>query len=85
GVSQIGQHDVVVLNLGTSQGMERGHVLAVYQTGETIEDPVAEEEVKLPDERAGAVMVFRTFDRVSYALVMRATRTMHVLDTVTNP
>lgn len=85
GVSQIGQHDVVVLDLGTEQGMERGHVLAVYRTGETVHDPVADQQVKLPDERAGTVMVFRAFDRVSYALVMGATRTMHVLDTVTKP
>ena len=85
GVTQIGQHDVVVLDLGAEQGMERGHVLAVYQTGETIEDPRTEEQVKLPDERAGTLMVFRTFDRLSYALVMGATRTMHVLDTVRNP
>jgi hypothetical protein len=41
--------------------------------------------VELPELRAGTVMVFRPFDRVSYALVMQATRPMHLLDTVKNP
>ncbi len=85
GVSQIGQFQVVVLNLGREDGIERGHVMAVYQLGETIKDPFAWGRVKLPDERAGTIMVFRLFDRVSYALVMEATRPMHVLDMVTKP
>ena len=42
-------------------------------------------EVTLPDERAGTVMVYRTFERLSYALVMKATRAMHVDDIVKNP
>ncbi|HSS62912.1 MAG TPA: LysM peptidoglycan-binding domain-containing protein [Gammaproteobacteria bacterium] len=86
GVSQIGQYQVVVLNLGRENGIETGHVMAVYQRGETIEDPFANQElVTLPDERAGIVMVFRSFDRLSYALVMEATRAIHVLDLVRNP
>lgn len=86
GVSQIGQYQVVVLNLGRENGIEAGHVMAVYQRGETIDDPfVGRETVKLPDEPAGIVMVFRSFDRLSYALVMEATRAMHVLDMVRNP
>jgi nucleoid-associated protein YgaU len=88
GVSQIGQHQVVVINRGKREGMEVGHVLAVYQKGETVPDlvtPNRKDKVKLPDERAGLLMVFRTFDKVSYALVMRATRAMHVYDYVRNP
>ncbi len=88
GVSQIGQHQVVVINRGRREGMQVGHVLAVYQKGEVIADQVTpdrKDTVKLPDERAGLIMVFRTFDKVSYALVMRATRAMHVLDYVRNP
>jgi hypothetical protein len=87
GVSQIGQYQVVVLNLGRESGIEAGHVMAVFQRGETIEDPFAgrEETVTLPDERAGIVMVFRSFERLSYALVMEATRAIHVLDAVRNP
>ena len=85
GVSQIGQYQVVVLNLGTRQHLKPGDVLAVYQTGAVIQDRIAGDSVKLPNERAGTVMVFRSFERVSYALVMEATRAMHVLDTVQNP
>lgn len=84
-VNQIGQHQVVVLNLGRREGMEPGHVLAAYQDGEMVRDEVAGKMVKLPDERAGIIMVFRTFDKVSYGLVMRATRAIHLYDTVTNP
>lgn len=43
------------------------------------------EEVELPDRRAGIVMVFRPYERVSYALVMKATRTIHLHDIVSTP
>lgn len=86
GVTQIGQFQIVVLDLGHVDYMEQGHVLAVYQKGETIRDPVNRgKKITLPDERAGIVMVFRVFERVSYALVMSATRAIHTLDTVVNP
>jgi hypothetical protein len=68
--------------------MEIGHVMKIFQTGETIRDSVGgkrAEMVKLPDEEAGVLMVFRTFDRVSYCLVMKATRSMHLLDYVRTP
>ena len=88
GLSQVGQYQVVALNRGARDGLEPGHVLAVYRAGELIKDQVTadpNDTVQLPDERAGELMVFRTFDRVSFGLVMRATMAMHVLDKVTNP
>lgn len=85
GVAQIGQYQVVVLNLGRQENMEPGHVLSAMQSGVMVEDTVAGGQVKLPDEKAGTVMVFRVFDRVSYALVMRATKALHLYDIVTNP
>lgn len=85
GVAQIGQYQVVVLNLGRQEDVDPGQVLAVYQNGEEIKDTVEGGSVKLPDEHAGEVLVFRVFERVSYALVMRATRSIHTLDKVTNP
>lgn len=88
GVSRIGQGQIVVLNLGTQQGIETGHILAVYQTGKQMADPYSKtrsDSIKLPDERTGTVMVFRTFERVSYALVMQAKGPMHRYDTVKNP
>lgn len=85
GVSQIGQFDVVVMNLGRDQGMEEGHVLAVYRAGREILDPETRERVTLPAERAGEVLVYRSFDRLSFGLVMNATRSIHIQDQVRTP
>lgn len=91
GVTQIGEQDIVVLNLGSEDGIKQGLVLGIFQDGDTVEDLWAEKDVNdkilvnLPELRAGTVMVFRPFDRVSYALVMQATRAMHLLDAVKNP
>ena len=88
GVSQIGQFNVVAVDLGTRDGMEVGHVMRIFQAGEVIRDIVSDkrgETVKLPDEDAGLVMVFRTFEKVSFGLVMKATRAIHVLDYVRTP
>lgn len=87
GVNEIGQYNVVAVNLGNEQGMKVGDVLAVFTHGETIRDTVNErhENVKLPDERAGELIVFRTFDKVSYGLIMSAQREMQVGDVVHNP
>jgi len=88
GVSLIGQYNVVVINRGSDAGLEPGHVLRVYQTGRTIRDTqrgLVGQKVRLPDEPAGTMMVFRTAERMSYALVMEATTPMALLDTVRNP
>ena len=89
GVSLIGQYHVVVINRGAQHGLEPGHVLRAWQTGEVVRDRVRRgnfgQKVQLPDEAAGVMMVFRTFDRVSYALIMEATNEIRVLDAVRNP
>ncbi len=137
GVSQIGQHHVVVINKGAADGLEPGHVLAIFQAGQEITDPIGTEmahrqrledlkrqelenpstvgrffdgvandvrdaklkvdkalgeriggapvKVQLPEERAGELLVFRTFDSVSYGLVMNTQRPVHVLDKIRNP
>lgn len=89
GASQIGQYMVVVINRGERDGIETGHALAIYRRGHVIEDPYApglgDEDIRLPNERAGVLLVFRTFDNVSYGLVMSATRAVHVGDLVRNP
>jgi hypothetical protein len=87
GVSQIGQYQVVVLDRGAADGLSPGTVLRIDQKGETIRDIVAggRKQVTLPDEEAGLLMVFRTFDRVSFGLVMHATKALHILDRVRNP
>ncbi len=86
GVNMIGQYQVVVLDLGRQDDMKPGHVLAVNQRGKQVKDIVSGDSgVQLPTERGGTVMIFRVFDRVSYALVMDATKTLRLLDEVTNP
>ena len=85
GVSQIGQYDVVTINKGARDGLEIGNVLAVYKTGETIRDRVTGDKVKVPDERSGLLMVFRTYEKISYGLVLHATRQLAIMDRVSNP
>ena len=113
-MSEIGQCQVVVLNIGESDGIEAGNVVGVYQSGKVIADRVnvakdwrvrdrsdgaydgdafkdylgrkkaAGEEVQLPEEYAAVVMVFRTFGRISYGLVMEAIAPVHLNDMVRN-
>lgn len=140
GVSEIGQYNVVILDIGENQGLESGNVLGVFQSGKVVKDYVAtkakekEEDarrivlehedtsavdrgvskvlndirdtkrafdktdlagylgrpgsepelVELPEEYSGVLMVFRTFENVSYALVMEAQGPIHIKDTVRN-
>ncbi|HEX5843445.1 MAG TPA: peptidoglycan-binding protein, partial [Pseudomonas sp.] len=85
GVTQVGQFDVVTLNKGVRDGLAEGNVLAIYKTGETVRDRVTGESVKIPDERAGLLMVFRAYDKLSYGLVLNATRSLELMDKVRNP
>jgi LysM domain len=88
GVSQIGKFNVVVIDKGTQDGLLPGHELDIYQRGRITRDTysiIKNDQVKLPDEMAGTLMVFRPFDRVSYALVMKASQAIHVLDKVQTP
>lgn len=85
GVTQVGQYDVVVLNRGERDGLSPGSVLNVMKAGEIVYDRVAGEKVRLPEERAGSLMVFRSFEKMSYGLIMRASRPLRVGDKVENP
>jgi hypothetical protein len=82
GVRFIGRFQIVALDLGTLDGLQAGHVLRVNQQGELINDPRTQELVQLPSTEAGNVMVFKPYDRVSYALVMQASRVLEVGDEV---
>ncbi len=140
GVSQIGQYQIVILNLGEESGIEPGNVLGIFQSNVTVEDTIGpnkrktkEEEdndriifenedtnffnrelsklfnairntvknidenypgfankktkseaINLPDENVGVLMVFRTFEKISYALVMEISGPVHVADVVRN-
>ena len=89
-VGEAGPQQVISINRGKANGLEVGHVLAVYTRGGTVRDTTKgrndpDANIQLPDERAGLAFVFRVFDRVSYALIMNVTRPVAPLDVVQTP
>jgi hypothetical protein len=93
GVAQVGEagpQQVISINRGRADGLEVGHVLALYSLGGTVRDATkprnaTNARIELPDERAGLVFVFRVFDRISYALIMHLTKPVRPLDVVQTP
>ncbi len=97
-LNAVGPREVVVLNRGAQDGVANGEVYSIYKPGETIRDEVMYEKstwrgffsprkskVTLPEEYAGHVMIFRTFDRISYGLVMDAVKPTHLGDMLRMP
>ncbi len=82
-----GQNQIVVLNRGSGDGLERGHVLALWHDGRVAIDPTDERKtvMKLPDERHGQLFVFQVFSRMSYALIMSVKEPVNVGDRFTQP
>jgi LysM domain len=101
GTDLIGQYQIVVINRGKRHGIDAGHVLAIDQAGRTVHDVYGKQpgmakylggvgyslspKVKLPDEHEGTLLIFKSFDRVSYGLVIGASDAIHVQDVVHNP
>jgi hypothetical protein len=96
GVTVIGQYQVVVINRGARDGLAPGNVLGIFALGGYVRDTVNKgylggmsrlgaQNVRLPDERTGTFMVFKTFDEISYGLVMEAKDIIRVQDLVQNP
>lgn len=85
GVGNIGQYNVVVVNRGSREGVKEGNVLAIYKAGGLVRDPYTKEKIELPAERAGLMMIFRVFDKISYGLILKATRPLKVMDEVRTP
>jgi LysM repeat protein len=97
GTLVVGQYEVVVINRGKRQGIDAGVVLAVDEAGIVVPDRDAsrgwsrffgstlDPKVKLPDERAGTILVFKSFDRVSFGLVVGASSALRVGDVIRNP
>jgi hypothetical protein len=101
GTEAIGQYQIVVVNRGKRHGIDAGHVLAIDTAGGQVHDVYGKQSkftsflggmgtsysptVKLPDERVGTLLVFKSFDRVSYALVVGADNIIRVNDVVHNP
>ena len=101
GTQAIGQYQIVVINRGKRHGIDAGHVLAIDQAGAVVRDVHGKQsgfsrylggvgssfapKVKLPDERAGTLLIFKSFDRISYGLIVGAANVIHVHDVVHNP
>jgi LysM repeat protein len=100
GTVLIGQYQVVAINRGIRDGLANGNVLAIDRAGDVVKDTYGAgasftrrqdlatsfaKGVKLPDERVGILLVFKTFDRMSYGLVIGATDTIDLMDIVHNP
>jgi len=97
GTELIGQYQIVVINRGARHGVVAGNVMAIDEAGDVVRDRLSGRrgfgsvmglggaKVRLPDERAGTLLVFRTFDRLSYGLVVGASSEIHVADYVRNP
>ncbi|WP_339529574.1 peptidoglycan-binding protein [Pseudomonas mucidolens] len=85
GVTRIGVLDTVILNKGRRDGLQDGHLLAVTQAGETVRDTVSGTPVQIPEEYAGTLLVFRTYEKLSYGLVLSAIRPLAVMDRFQSP
>jgi hypothetical protein len=87
GVAQASQNAIITINKGKRDGIENGHVLALYQKGEVLKDKkfFKPKDVALPDVRYGLIFVFRTFHKVSYALVLQTRLPVELLDTAKTP
>lgn len=81
------QNQVVVINKGLADGVEPGQILSVLNDGARLADTTDPQRamIKLPDERNGLLMVFRSFDKLSYALVLEITRGVKIGDRLRNP
>lgn len=85
GVTQIGQYSMIVINKGTRDGISEGSILDIMKRGEVVRDRTVKEQVRLPSEKGGQLMVFRAYEKLSYALVVKATRALNVGDQVRSP
>lgn len=88
GVGEGGRSSIIALSRGRQDGLEMGHVLALYRAGATVVNRFDDDKPRasvLPDERYGLVFVFRVFERVSYALVLDASRSVLTGDRFAKP
>jgi len=87
-VSIAGQNQIVLIDKGTADGVDSGTVLAIMKTGITKVDRTQSGQtatMRLPDERNGLMMVFRSFDRLSYALILQLSDAVEIGDHVASP
>lgn len=82
-----GQNQIVAINRGERDGLQRGNILALWRAGDRVVDKTdpARPVLKLPDERHGLLFVFRTFDRMAYALILQVQEPVRPGDRFTQP
>ena len=85
GVREVGIFDVVIVSGGEREGLEPGHVLMAKFHRAGRKDPITGELYTPPDESSGLMMVFRVFEKLSYALILHATRAINIGDRYTTP
>jgi len=87
-----GPRDVIAISAGSREGIDNGTVFSIWRNGRRVNDRIAHGEtsraddgftggsrtVGVPEEYAAHAMVFRTFDKVSYALVMEGVKPVRV-------
>lgn len=84
----VGKFQIAVINRGGRDGLEVGDLLATLSSGANVNDyfnPRGNENVKLPNERTGLMMIFEIFDHVSYGLILESTRIIRNHDVVVTP
>ena len=85
GATQMGAMSIVVIDRGERHGLAQGHVLRIWRHVGTETDPITKRRYNVPDEETGLLIIFRTFRRTAYGLIMRADRPVHINDVVRTP
>ncbi len=96
GVYVAGRYQVIAINRGSRHGLEPGHVVSVFARGEEIPDRFSRrlhwenftgtsEMIRLPSERSGSALVFKVYDRMSYALIVESVMAMRIGDSIKHP
>jgi hypothetical protein len=86
-VSEMGEYgpgDVISLSGGSDKGLAPGHVLQIMRDNGVQKDPVTNKNYRMPIERSGIVMIFKSYGQISYGLIMRASQGVRVNDKVIN-
>ena len=84
GVKKIGKYSSVMINKGQREGLKQGDVL-IIRKNIAVKDQITGEMVTLPPERAGMLMIYRPFEKLSYGIVLTALEEISVGDQLKNP
>ncbi len=85
GVNEAGRRDIVLISGGESNGLEEGHVLQIFSHRLERPDPLTGEPMQLPDLKVGTLIIFQTYEKVSYAILMETTAAIKIGDRASTP